>query len=187
MKRKRHTEEQIIAILKEHEAGVKTADLCRKHGISEASFYNWKAKYGGLEVSEAKRLKGLESENARLKKLLADVQLAHELVGVRDDHCARPDCLARLSVSPLVPQARDGDRRAVASRKVVRLLTAGRVMPCVIARRGDQATRVLEGFMEHRVVCDRLDARVEGRETPLLERLGSPGGYEAPAHRDERS
>jgi len=68
-------EEQIIVILKEHEAGVKTADLCRKHGISEASFYNWKAKYGGLEVSEAKRLKGLESENARLKKLLADAML----------------------------------------------------------------------------------------------------------------
>jgi len=64
-------EEQIIAILKEHEAGVKTADLCRKHGISEASFYNFKAKYGGLEVSEAKRLKGLGSENVRLKKLLA--------------------------------------------------------------------------------------------------------------------
>jgi putative transposase len=62
MKRKRHTEDQIIAILKEHEVGVKTADLCRKHGISEASFYNWKAKYGGLEVSAAKRLKGLESE-----------------------------------------------------------------------------------------------------------------------------
>ena len=58
MKRKRHTEEQIIAILKEHEAGVKTADMCRKHGISEASFYNWKAKYGGLELSEAKRLRG---------------------------------------------------------------------------------------------------------------------------------
>src|SRR5580704_12905425 len=75
MKRKRHTEEQIIAILKEHEAGLKTADLCRKHGISEASFYNWKAKYGGLEVSEAKRLKGLESENAKLKKLLADAML----------------------------------------------------------------------------------------------------------------
>jgi putative transposase len=67
MKRKRHTED---AILKEHEAGVKTADLCRKHGISEASFYNWKAKHGGLEVSEAKRLRGLESENARQKKLL---------------------------------------------------------------------------------------------------------------------
>jgi putative transposase len=75
MKRKRHTEEQIIAILKEHEAGLKTADLCRKHGISEASFYNWKAKYGGLEVSEAKRLKGLESENAKLKRLLADAML----------------------------------------------------------------------------------------------------------------
>ncbi len=57
MKRKRHTEEQIIAILKEHEAGVKTADLCRKHGISEASFYNWKAKYGGLEVSEASQMR----------------------------------------------------------------------------------------------------------------------------------
>jgi putative transposase len=64
-------QKQIIAILNEHEAGTKTSDLCRKHGISEASFYNWKAKYGGLEVSEAKRLKGLESENARLKKLLA--------------------------------------------------------------------------------------------------------------------
>jgi len=62
MKRKRHSEEQTIAILKEHEAGVKTADLCRKHGISEQTFYNWKAKYGGLEV--AKRLRGLESESA---------------------------------------------------------------------------------------------------------------------------
>ena len=86
MKRKRHTEEQIIAILKEHEAGVKTADLCRKHGISEASFYNWKAKYGGLEVSEAKRLKGLESENARLKKLLEDAML---------DNAALKDLLAK--------------------------------------------------------------------------------------------
>lgn len=75
MKRNRHTEEQIIAILKEHEAGAKTADVCRKHGVSEATFYNWKAKYGGLEVSEAKRLKAMESENARLKKLLADAML----------------------------------------------------------------------------------------------------------------
>ena len=75
MKRNRHMEEQIMAILKEHEAGMKTADLCRKHGISEASFYNWKAKYGGLEVSEAKRLRGLESENTKLKKLLADAML----------------------------------------------------------------------------------------------------------------
>ena len=85
MKRKRHTEEQIIAILKEHEAGAKTADVCRKHGVSEATFYNWKAKYGGLEVSEAKRLKAMESENARLKKLLAesmlDVATLREMLG----------------------------------------------------------------------------------------------------------
>ena len=68
MKRKRHTEQQIIGILKEHEAGVKTADLCRKHGISEASFYNWKAKYGGLKVSEAKRLKGLEERERQAEE-----------------------------------------------------------------------------------------------------------------------
>ena len=69
MKRKRFTEEQIIGILKEHELGAKTADLCRKHGISEATFYNWKSKFGGMDVSEAKRLKGLETENAKLKRL----------------------------------------------------------------------------------------------------------------------
>ncbi len=62
-------------MLKEQEAGAKAADLCRKHGISEATFYNWKAKYGGMEVSEAKRLKALEDENARLKKLLAEQML----------------------------------------------------------------------------------------------------------------
>lgn len=75
MKRSRFTEEQIIGVLKEHEAGMKTADLCRKHGISEATFYNWKAKFGGMEASEAKRLKALEDENARLKKLLAESML----------------------------------------------------------------------------------------------------------------
>ena len=91
MQRKRHTEEQIIAILKEHEAGVKTADLCRKYGISGATFYNWKAKYGGLEVSEAKRLKGLESQNAKLKKLLADAML---------DNVALKDLLAKKKVTP---------------------------------------------------------------------------------------
>ena len=72
MKRARFTEEQIIGVLKEHEAGAKTADLARKHGVSEATLYNWKAKYGGMDVSEAKRLKQLEEENAKLKKLLAE-------------------------------------------------------------------------------------------------------------------
>ena len=75
MKRSRFTEDQIIGILKEHEAGVSVADLCRKHGVSDATVYKWKAKYGGMDVSEAKRLKGLEDENARLKRLLADAML----------------------------------------------------------------------------------------------------------------
>ena len=70
MKRKRFSEEQIIGVLREHEAGAKTADLARRHGVSEATIYNWKAKYGGMDVSDAKRLKALEEENARLKKLL---------------------------------------------------------------------------------------------------------------------
>ena len=75
MKQKRFSEEQIIGVLKEAEAGVKTADLARRHGISEATIYNWKAKYGGMEVSEAKRLRSLEDENAKLKRLLADTML----------------------------------------------------------------------------------------------------------------
>jgi putative transposase len=75
MKRSRFTEEQIVGILKEQEAGQRTADVCRKHGISEGTFYKWKAKYGGLEVSDARRLKALEDENAKLKKLLAETML----------------------------------------------------------------------------------------------------------------
>ena len=75
MKRKRFTEEQIIAVLREHEAGMKTGDLARKHGISEATLYNWKAKYGGMDVSDAKRLRALEDENSKLKRLLADAML----------------------------------------------------------------------------------------------------------------
>lgn len=91
MKKQRFTEEQIVGVLKEQETGVKAADLCRKHGISEATFYNWKAKYGGMEVSEAKRLKTLEDENAKLKKLLAeqmlDVAALRELLGKNGRAC----------------------------------------------------------------------------------------------------
>ena len=75
MKRIRFTEEQIIAVLREHDAGAKTADLARKHGISEATLYNWKAKFGGMDVSDARRLKALEEENSKLKKLLTDTLL----------------------------------------------------------------------------------------------------------------
>ena len=71
MKRSRFTQEQIIGVLKEHQAGVTAADLCRKHGISDATFYTWRSKFGGMEVSDARKLKGLEEENAKFNTLLA--------------------------------------------------------------------------------------------------------------------
>jgi putative transposase len=82
MKRKRFSEEQIISILREHEAGVPTADLCRKHGMSSASLYGWKAKYGGMDVSDAQKLRGLEAENAKLKRLLAESMIDN--AGLKD-------------------------------------------------------------------------------------------------------
>lgn len=85
MKRRRFSEEQIIGVLKEHQAGATAADLCRKHGISDATFYKWRSKYGGMEVSDARRLKALELENAKLKKMLAeqmlDVATLKEMLG----------------------------------------------------------------------------------------------------------
>jgi putative transposase len=85
MKKSRYSEEQIIAVLKESQAGIPTAELCRKHGISDATFYNWRSRYGGMEVSDARRLKSLEDENRKLKKLLAesvlDVATLREALG----------------------------------------------------------------------------------------------------------
>ena len=104
MKRSRFSEEQIIGILKEHEAGVSVADLCRKHGVSDASIYKWKAKFGGMEVSEAKRLKTLENENARLKRLLADAML---------DNVALKDLLAREIPQPRQVDHHCNDRKCI--------------------------------------------------------------------------
>jgi putative transposase len=86
MKRSKFTEEQIIGVVREQEAGAKTTELCRRHGISSATFYAWKAKFGGMEVSDAKRLKALEEENGRLKRLLAESLL---------DQAALKDLLSR--------------------------------------------------------------------------------------------
>ena len=80
MKKSRFTEEQIIGVLKQHEAGMKTVELCREHGISAATFYGWKSKYGGMDVSEAQRLKAMEDENRRLKQLVADLSLNQEVL-----------------------------------------------------------------------------------------------------------
>src|SRR5918993_2479883 len=99
MKRWRFREEQIIAILREQETGAKTADVCRRHGISTATFYAWKAKYGGLDVSEARRLRALEDENTKLKKLLADAML---------DNVALKDLLAKTYGPPRLQEGSEG-------------------------------------------------------------------------------
>jgi len=96
MKASRFTEEQIIGILKKAEAGMKTADVCREQGISEATFYKWKAKYGGLDVSEARRLKRLEEENGRLKRIVADLTV---------DNVVLKDLLSKKLVTPASKRA----------------------------------------------------------------------------------
>ena len=80
MKKSKYTETQIIAMLKEHESGKRVADLCRENGVSQATFFKWKSKYGGLEVNELKRMRELEEENARLKKMYADVSMDHQIL-----------------------------------------------------------------------------------------------------------
>lgn len=80
MKKTRFTENQIISVLKEYEAGKSVTDLCREHGVSKATLFNWKSKYGGLEASELKRIKELEEENSRLKKMFADLSLDHQIL-----------------------------------------------------------------------------------------------------------
>ena len=106
MKRSRFSDEQIIGILKEQESGAVTADVCRRHGISEATFYKWKAKFGGLEVSEAKRLRTLEEENGKLKKLLAEAML--DIAVLKDISSKKWGRPARSGTRSLMPVAVTG-------------------------------------------------------------------------------
>ncbi|MFC0482216.1 IS3 family transposase [Gellertiella hungarica] len=166
MKKQRFTEEQIIGVLREQEVGAKTADLCRKHGISEATFYNWKAKYGGMDVFEAKRLKALEEENAKLKKLLAEQLL---------DVAALRELLFKKMVGPAAK------RDAVAHLKAVMGLSERRACQII------SADRTMIRYQSCRAPEDELRARLRDlanerrrfgyrRLFILLRREGEPSG-----------
>ncbi|WP_139020930.1 IS3 family transposase [Agrobacterium arsenijevicii] len=166
MKKQRFTEEQIIAVLKEQEAGAKVADLCRRHGISEATFYNWKAKYGGMEVSEAKRLKALEDENARLKKLLAEQML---------DAAALRELLPKKMVGPAAK------REAVTHLKTVMGLSERRACQIISADRKTiryRSNRPVETELRARLRELANERRRFGyrRLFVLLRREGEPSG-----------
>ncbi|MCA1552560.1 IS3 family transposase [Bradyrhizobium sp. BRP19] len=166
MKRARFTEEQIIAVLKEHEAGAKTADLARKHGVSEATIYNWKAKFGGMDVSEAKRLRALEEENAKLKKLLAEQML---------DAAALRELLFKKMVGPAAKRAAIAHLQAVMSlseRRACSILGADRKMIRYRSSRPPDA--VLRGRL--RDLANERRRFGYRRLFVLLRREGEPSG-----------
>ena len=132
MKRGRFTEDQIIGILKEHEAGISVADLCRKHGVSDATVYQWKAKYGGMDVSEAKRLKALEDENGKLKKRLAGAML---------DNSALNDLFRKNGDDAEMSAIGPGTMDACAKRQAVAHLVEGHGM-------SNRQARQMMGFAE---------------------------------------
>ncbi|MEQ8758954.1 MAG: IS3 family transposase [Marinovum algicola] len=166
MKRTRFTDEQIIGILAEHEAGAKCADLCRKHGMSEGTFYNWKAKFGGMTVSEAKRLKTLEDENAKLKKLLAEQML---------DLAAMKDLVFKKVVGPAVKREAVAYLRAehgLSERRACSIVSADRTMIRYRSRRAPDT--VLRGRL--RDLANERRRFGYRRLFVLLRREGEPSG-----------
>ncbi|WP_439402688.1 IS3 family transposase [Bradyrhizobium sp. DASA03068] len=166
MKRARFTEEQIIAVLKEHEAGAKTADLARKHGVSEATIYHWKPKFGGMDVSEAKRLRALEEENAKLKKLLAEQML---------DAAALRELLFKKMVGPAAKRAAIAHLQAVMSlseRRACSIVGADRKMIRYRSSRPPDA--VLRGRL--RDLANERRRFGYRRLFVLLRREGEPSG-----------